>query len=100
MTAWTAIWAPGPSRMRWELTITDEAGNVAMTHRSTAPVVSRHPLDGFLVALGLCPKGSWEAGEGGSFRCPVLASEEMEDTLVQGLLARGRSDPGARAVRG
>lgn len=90
---WTAIWGPGPSGMRWELTITDERGNVAMVERSAALYGSPRPSDNLLVAMGLCPKGDWEPGEGGSFSCPVLASEEREGKLVGGLLARGRTVP-------
>lgn len=97
MTGWTAIWAPGPGRLRWELTIADEAGNVAMRERSHALYASPRPGDGVLVTLSLCPAGDWAPGEGGSWSCPVIVtSQARENALVNGLLARGRSDPGAR----
>lgn len=97
---WTAIWSPGPGRLRWQLTVTDEAGNVAMVERSKALYGSPRPSDDLLVTMGLAPKGDWEAGEGGSFSCPVLASEEREGRLIEDLLVRGRSGPGARAGPG
>jgi hypothetical protein len=96
VTAWVAIWGPGPGRLRWELTVTDEAGNVAMgPERSAALYASPRPGDGVLVTLSLCPAGEWQQGESGSWSCPVIAtSAEREQALVTGLLARGRSDPG------
>ena len=95
VTAWRAIWAPNAARTYWELTVTDENGNVAMTDRSDAPVLSPRPRDKFLVAIGLCPVGDWEPGEGGSVSCEVLVvSKARRAELIQGLLARGRSDPG------
>ena len=36
----------------------------------------------------------------GSLSCPVIVTtQSREDALVNGLLARGRSDPGARVLR-
>jgi hypothetical protein len=99
VTGWTAIWAPGPGRLRWELTIADEAGNVAMRERSHALFASPRPGDGVLVTLSLCPAGDWEPGEGGTFSCPVIVtSRSREAALVSALLAAGRSDP-VRRVR-
>jgi len=95
--SWVAIWAPGPGRLRWELTVTDERGNVAMQERSAALYASPRPGDGLLVAMGLCPAGDWQQGENGSVSCPVITSSDArEDALMTGLLARQRSDPGTR----
>jgi len=95
VTAWTAVWAPGPGRMRWELLVTDEAGNIAMRERSAALACTPHPGDGLLVTMGLCPAGEWERGEGGSWSCPVIVtSAAREAALEAGLPPR----PGATGV--
>ena len=92
MSAWTAIWGPGPGRLRWQLTVTGEAGNVAMREMSHALYAMPRPGDGVLVTLSLCPMGKWRRDEhDGSWSCPVITtSDEREEALVQGLLARGR----------
>lgn len=96
MTAWTAIWAPGPGRLRWELTVCDEAGNVALRERSAALAASPRPSDHLLVSIGLCPAGDWQQQEDdGSWSCPVIVtSQAREDALKGMLLAAGRSLPG------
>lgn len=84
--------------MRWELTITDEAGNVAMVEKSAALYGSPRPGDGLLVAMDMTP-GDWKSGENGSFSAPLNVAEgsKAERKLITGLLARGRSDPRGRA---
>lgn len=91
---WRAVWSRDRGHENWELLVTDDAGNVAMREVTTTPAWSPQPRDGFLVALGLCPAGDWERGEDGTLSCPVITtSRERELALIEGLLARGRSDP-------
>ena len=89
------MWQRGP--VYWDLLVTDEAGNTAWAETTNAPRERLHPQDGYLVTVGLCPFGDRKPGGNGSSSCPVIAtSDEREDALVTGLLARGRSDPGTR----
>lgn len=86
------------------LLVTDEAGNIALRERTTTPAHCHHPLDGFLMALGLTPVTDWRPGEGGPFSCEVVAAPEQESTLraaleekmPPGAQVRAPGAPGAR----
>ena len=81
--AWNAIWGPDQPHLYWQLTITDEGGNIALgPERTGACYPGPRPLDLYLKGLGLTRTGDWVPGSHGTFAAPVTADERLEARLL------------------